>query len=129
MEFYIKRTITGNFETSLLNLTYALDQEGFGVLTEINVTEIFQEKLGKEFQRYLILGACNPEFAYKALQLEEMVGTLLPCNVVIQEKIHGQVEIAAIDPVAMMSNVNNPHLLEFAEEIKTRLQNVLDNCD
>lgn len=125
-DFYISKRITGtNFEQVLKTVTDALKSEGFGVITEIDVKKTFKEKIDVEFRNYKILGACNPHFAYKALQFEEMIGTMLPCNVVVQERVQGGVEVAAVDPIASLSAVENPDLKDIALEIKDKLERVI----
>jgi uncharacterized protein (DUF302 family) len=105
----------------------ALKHEGFGIITEIDVKKAFKDKLGIEFRNYRILGACNPKLAFEALQLEDKVGTMLPCNVVINEIAQGRTEVAAIDPVASMQAIDNPQLKQSAERVRTLLQNVVDS--
>jgi uncharacterized protein (DUF302 family) len=105
----------------------ALKHEGFGIITEIDVKKTFKDKLGIEFRNYRILGACNPKLAFEALQLEDKVGTMLPCNVVINEIAQGRTEVAAIDPVASMQAIDNPQLKQSAERVRTLLQNVVDS--
>ncbi|MHC2618316.1 uncharacterized protein (DUF302 family) [Bradyrhizobium huanghuaihaiense] len=100
---------------------------GFGIITEIDVKRTFKEKLGAEFRNYRILGACNPKLAYEALQLEDKVGTMLPCNVVVQEISQDRTEIAAIDPVASMQAIDNPELRASAQHVQTLLQKVIDS--
>jgi uncharacterized protein (DUF302 family) len=107
-----------------MRVTEALKKEGFGVLTEIDVKETLKKKLNVDFRRYKILGACNPPFAYQALQAEEYIGTMLPCNVIVQEKGNG-VEVAAVDPVASMAGVKNDKLAAIAKEVRQRLESVI----
>jgi uncharacterized protein (DUF302 family) len=104
-----------------------LKKEGFGVLTEIDVTATLKKKLDVEFRPYKILGACNPPAAYKALQAEDKIGTMLPCNVIVQETDEGRTEIAAVDPVASMQAVESEALRPVAEDIRNRLRTVIDN--
>lgn len=103
-----------------------LKKEGFGVLTEINVKETLKEKLNVDFRNYLILGACNPLFAYQALQAEDKIGTMLPCNVVVQERGGGNVEVSAVDPAASMQAIENPQLRGIAEQIRGKLRSVIE---
>ncbi|ABE62718.1 protein of unknown function DUF302 [Nitrobacter hamburgensis X14] len=105
----------------------ALRGEGFGIITEIDVKKTLKEKLGVEFRNYRILGACNPKLAYEALQLEGKIGTMLPCNVVVNEIAQGRTEVAAIDPVASMQAIDNPQLKQSAERVRTLLQNVIES--
>ena len=127
MSYYFSKRIKGNFETTLLNTTDALQEEGFGVLTEINVNETLKNKLDVDFPRYQILGACNPPFAHKALLAEEKIGLMLPCNVIVHEISHGEIEVAAIDPVASMQAVDNPKLAEIGQQIREKLKKVIDS--
>jgi uncharacterized protein (DUF302 family) len=122
MSYYFSKTIEGGFEDAVRRVTAALQQEGFGIITEIDVTETFRKKLGIAFRNYRILGACNPQLAREALEIEDKVGTMLPCNVVVQETADGKVEIAAIDPVASMAAIDNPRLKEAAEQVRERLK-------
>lgn len=125
-DFYISTRVTGaDFSQVLDKVIEALKSEGFGVLTEIDVRKTLKEKIDVEFRNYKILGACNPHFAYKALQSEEMIGTMLPCNVVVQERQEGTVEVAAVDPIASMSAVENPDLKDIALVVKDKLERVI----
>jgi uncharacterized protein (DUF302 family) len=127
MEYYFSKTITDSFENAIQKVTEALKTEGFGILTEIDIKETLKKKLDVDFYNYTILGACNPPFAYKALLAEDKIGTMLPCNVIVQEKVKGQVEISAVDPAASMQAVGNAALGEIAIEIRERLQKVIRN--
>ena len=127
MEYYFTKTITGAFEDAIQKVTEALKTEGFGVLTEIDVTATLKKKLNIDFYNYRILGACNPPFAYKALQAEDKIGTMLPCNVIIQEKTAGQIEVSAIDPAASMQAVKNDNLAEVASDIRNKLKRVIES--
>ena len=109
-------------------ITQALKAEGFGILTEIDVKSTLNKKLDVDFKNYRILGACNPPFAYKALQAEDKIGTMLPCNVIVQESTDGDVEIAAVDPLASMKAIDNPSLREIAETIGKKLQQAVKNA-
>ncbi|MCJ7555133.1 MAG: DUF302 domain-containing protein [Ignavibacteriaceae bacterium] len=126
MSYYFSKKTTLGFEEAIEKVTEALKSEGFGILTEIDVKETLKKKLDVDFRPYRILGACNPPFAYKALQAEDKVGIMLPCNVIVQEKEEG-VEIAAVDPVASMQAIDNPKLGEIADEIRKRLHRVIDS--
>ena len=108
-------------------LVEELKKEGFGVLTDIDVQATLKKKLDVNFRKYRILGACNPPFAYKALQAENKIGTMLPCNVIVQELDDGKTEVAAVDPVASMQAVENEKLGEIANEIRSRLEKVIKN--
>ncbi len=116
----------GNFEDILKKITEELQKEGFGIITEIDLKEKFKEKLGLEFRKYTILGACNPKLAYEAIQHEANVGVMLPCNILIQEALDGQVEIAAINPVASIGAVENKALEPLANEVSLKLKKALD---
>ena len=104
-----------------------LQKEGFGILTKIDIQDTFKKKLHKAFKKYVILGACNPDYAYKALQAEDKIGTMLPCNVIVQEVDTNSVEVAAINPLVSMQAVNNPELIDIAENVSEKLKNVIKN--
>ncbi len=125
MSYYFSKAVQGSFEEVLEKVTFLLKKEGFGILTEIDVKETLKKKLNIDFQRYKILGACNPPFAYKALQTENKIGTMLPCNVIVQEVGEEEVEVAAVDPVASMKAIDNPALLEIAQQVQEKLENVV----
>lgn len=125
MQYYIQKTLSLPFEKALDRVKQALGSEGFGVLTEIDVKETMKKKLNVDFRNYRILGACNPPFAWQALQVEEKIGLLLPCNVIVQETADGKVEAAAIDPAASMKTVDNPRLAGIAEQVKAKLTKVI----
>lgn len=125
MSYYFARTLGTSFEDVISRVTEALKSEGFGILTEIDVQATLKKKLDVDFQPYRILGACNPPFAYRALQAEDKIGTMLPCNVVVQQTESG-VEVAAVDPLASMAAVDNPDLAEIAGEVRNRLKKVID---
>jgi uncharacterized protein (DUF302 family) len=127
MSYYFNKIVSGEFSKVVENVTKELKKEGFGILTEIDVKATLKKKLDVDFRNYLILGACNPPFAYKALQVEEKVGTMLPCNVIIQEKPEGKIEVSAVDPVASMQAIDNIMLGEVAQVIKSKLKKVIDN--
>lgn len=126
MSYYFSKTIEAKFDDAVSRTREALKQEGFGVITEIDVRETLKSKIGVDFRPYLILGACNPTMAYEALQVEDKVGAMLPCNVVVQERSASTVEIAAIDPVASMQAIENPALTEKAALVAGKLQSALD---
>lgn len=126
MDYYFSKTLPVGFDEAVRRTAEALKQGGFGIITEIDVKRTFKEKLDIDFRNYRILGACNPRLAYEALQLEDKVGTMLPCNVVVQEIAQDRTEIAAIDPVASMQAVENPNLKASAERVQTLLRNVID---
>jgi uncharacterized protein (DUF302 family) len=127
MKYYFSKTVTLSFEDAIEKVIAELKKEGFGVLTDIDVKQTLKKKLDVDFKKYRILGACNPPFAYKALQVEDKIGTMLPCNVIVQEIDGGRVEVAAIDPVASMQAVANPGLNEVAEKVQAKLKKVLEN--
>src|SRR5208337_581092 len=117
MKYYIARTISADFDETVMNVADALKKEGFGVLREIDVASTMKQKLGVDFRKYRILGACNPPLAHKALSAEDKVGVMLPCNVIVQQAGEGKTEVAAIDPRAAMERVGNPALAELAREV------------
>ena len=125
MAYYFSTALNQSFESSIDRVTRALEAEGFGVLTEIDVKETMKKKLGEDFRKYRILGACNPPFAYRALETEDKIGTMLPCNVIVQEHEPNVVEVAAINPVSSMQAVENESLEPIAAEIGERLQRVI----
>jgi uncharacterized protein (DUF302 family) len=127
MSYYFNKKIVGSFDDIIEKTMATLKEEGFGVLTDIDVKATLKKKLDVEFRNYRILGACNPPFAYKALQAEDKIGTMLPCNVIVQEASDGKIEIAAIDPFASMQAVDNPELGEIANQIREKLKNVINN--
>ena len=128
MAYYYSKTLRTEFDEAVFRVKQALKNEGFGILTEIDVRDTLKKKLDVEFRNYRILGACNPPFAYKALQAEDKIGTMLPCNVVVQETLDGDIEIAAIDPVASMQAIGNPDLREIADAIGQKLKNIIQNA-
>jgi uncharacterized protein (DUF302 family) len=126
MNYYTSRIFDNvSFEQILEAVPPALKEEGFGILTEIDVAKVMKEKIDKDIRPYKILGACNPHFAYHALQAENKIGTMLPCNVVVQEISDHQVEVSVVDPIASMSAIENPALGEVAGEVRDKLKNAL----
>lgn len=121
MSYYFSKTLAAPFEDSVERTVAALKEHGFGVLTRIDVKNTLKEKIGAEFRPYVILGACNPRMAHQALQAEDKVGTMLPCNVIIQE-INGRSEVAAIDPVASMQAIDNAALASIATKVREELK-------
>ena len=119
-------SIIETFDNAIQKVTEALRAEGFGILTEIDIKATLKKKLDVDFYNYKILGACNPPFAYKALLAEDKIGTMLPCNVIVQEKVAGQVEVSAVDPSASMQAIENKTLADIAIEIRARLQKVIE---
>ncbi|MFO7780720.1 MAG: DUF302 domain-containing protein [Spirochaetia bacterium] len=125
MSYYFSKTLSMPFEAAIDRVTEELKKEGFGVLTQIDVKQTMKEKLGEDFRDYRILGACNPRFAYKALSTEDKIGTMLPCNVIVQDIGGGEVEAAAVDPQASMASVDNPDLEAVAGEVRSRISRVI----
>ena len=126
MSYYFAKMLALPFDQAIARTTDVLKQGGFGIITEIDVTATLKNKIGVDFRNYRILGACNPKLAYEALQIEDKVGTMLPCNVVVQEVGDGRVEVAAIDPVASMQAIDSPVLKEKAEHVRSMLRDVID---
>lgn len=126
MEYYFSKTIADSFDNAIQKVTEALMAEGFGILTEIDIKATLKKKLNVDFYNYTILGACNPPFAYQALLAEDKIGTMLPCNVIVQEKEAGQVEVSAVDPAASMQAIENEELAGIAKEIRARLEKVIE---
>lgn len=129
MTYYNSKTVNSSFDEAILNVTEELKKEGFGVLTEIDVKETLKKKLDVDFRKYRILGACNPSLAYKALSEEENIGVMLPCNVIVQEKPDGSVQVSAINPMESMKSVANPMLEEVASAVSQKLANVIKNLN
>ncbi|HTN09246.1 DUF302 domain-containing protein [Agriterribacter sp.] len=127
MSYYFSKTVRDDFDTAIYNVTEALKKEGFGILTEIDVKETLKKKLDVDFRRYKILGACNPHFAHEALKVEDTIGTMLPCNVIVQEREDGKVEVSAVDPVASMMAIKNEKLGDIAGEVREKLKSVIHN--
>ena len=125
MNYYVSRSVSLDFDAAVAKTIEALKAEGFGVLTDIDIAATLKQKLGVEFRKYRILGACNPPLALKALSAEDKIGVMLPCNVIVQERAEGGVELAAIDPRAAMQRVGNPALSAVAEEVAERLARAL----
>lgn len=125
MSYYIAKTVPGPFEGVLAAVVEQLKQEGFGVLTDIDVQATLKAKIGADIPKYRILGACNPSFAHEALALEDKLGVLLPCNVIVRETPEKQVEIASVDPVVAMERTGNPALAATAGEVRRRLAKVI----
>ncbi len=126
MSYYFSKTLKTGFDEAVRRTVDALKREGFGIITEIDVKDTFEKKINADFRNYRILGACNPRLAYEALQLEDKVGTMLPCNVVVQDIGAGGTEVAAIDPVASMQAIENPRLREAAARVQEKLKKVID---
>ncbi|WP_427963786.1 DUF302 domain-containing protein [Altererythrobacter sp.] len=127
MSFYFSKTLPVDFDEACQRTIAALQEQGFGVITDIDIRDTFAKKLGIEFRNYRILGACNPGLAHEALMIEDKVGTMLPCNVVVQDAGDGMSEVAAIDPVASMQAIENPQLNTAAEVVREKLKAVIDS--
>ena len=127
MRYYFSKTLKISFDEAIAKVTDELKKEGFGILTDIDVQNTLKKKLDVSFRKYRILGACNPQFAYKALQKESRIGTMLPCNVIVQETEGGKVEVSAIDPIASMQAVQNPALESVAKQVQAKLRSVVDS--
>ncbi len=129
MSYYLAKTVDGPFDRVLADVIERLKSEGFGVLTDIDVQSTLKNKVGAEIPRYRILGACNPGFAHEALKLEDKLGVLLPCNVIVRETHDGRIEVASVDPVIAMERTGNPALAATAEEVRRRLSNVVSGLE
>ncbi|HEY8660409.1 MAG TPA: DUF302 domain-containing protein [Hanamia sp.] len=127
MSYYFSKSVDYDFDTAIAKVTEELKKEGFGVLTEIDVQATLKKKLNVDFKKYRILGACNPGFAHQALQAEDKIGTMLPCNVIVQEHPDGKVEVSAVDPVASMMAVKNDSLGNIATQVREKLKKVIEN--
>lgn len=125
MSYYFSKTVNMGFDEAVEKVTENLKKEGFGVLTQIDVKETLKKKLDVNFKNYKILGACNPPYAYKALQAEDKIGVMLPCNVVVIDQGDGSIEVTAVDPVASMMAIKNESLAPVAGEISSKLQSVI----
>jgi uncharacterized protein (DUF302 family) len=126
MSYYFSKIVDDNFDDAIQRVTAHLADAGFGVLTTIDVSATLKKKINADFQRYTILGACNPGFAHKALLAEDKIGTMLPCNVIVQETSDGKVEVAAVDPMASMMAIQNDALGEIASEVQGMLKKVIE---
>lgn len=130
MNYCFSKTLKDkSFEEVVEKTTQELKKEGFGVLTSIDVKDTLKKKIDVDINRYTILGACNPQFAYKAIQSENKIGVFLPCNVLVQAHPNGEIEVSAVDPVASMSAVNNKELAEIASEVREKLRRMIENLD
>ena len=127
MDYHFSKTLSIPFDEAVERVTDELKKEGFGILTQIDVRDTLKKRLNVDFRRYKILGDCNPYFAYEALQAEDKIGTMLPCNVIVQEKTGGTVELSAVDPVASMQAIDNPMLAKTAEQVRARLKKVVES--
>ncbi len=126
MSYYFSNILTHDFPAAVDLVIAALKENGFGIITRIDMKETFEQKIGKTIRPYLILGACNPTYAYEALQKENKVGTMLPCNVIVQELEDGRIEVAAVDPVSSMSAIQNMELLSLAREVAIKLKEAVE---
>jgi uncharacterized protein (DUF302 family) len=127
MSYYFSKVVKGSFEEVQERVAASLNNGGFGILTEIDVKTTLKNKLGVDFRKYKILGACNPPFAFKALQAEDKIGIMLPCNVILQEIGEDEIEVAAVDPVASMKAIENPALHDIAIQIQEKLSNIINS--
>ena len=127
MQYYFAKTVDGDFPAIVERVIESLKAEGFGVLTDIDVRATMKQKLNLDFREYRILGACNPPLAHQALSVEDKIGTMLPCNVIVQNLGNGQIEVAAINPVATMANVGNPKLSKLADTVAGKLKKVISS--
>ena len=127
MEYYFSKTLKGSFEEAVSKVTEALDSEGFGIITRIVMHEKLKEKVGVDFKKYVILGACNPPLAYKALLAEDKIGTMLPCNVLVIDQGNDMIEVAAVNPVASMSAISNQSLGGVASDVTGRLKRMIES--
>jgi uncharacterized protein (DUF302 family) len=129
MSYYFTTTLKQDFDTAIQKVTEELKKEGFGILTEIDVKETFKKKLDVDFRKYRILGACNPQMAHQAISAESKIGTMLPCNVIVQETGDGTIEVSAVDPVASMQAVKNDTLGDVATQVRKKLKKVIDSIN
>jgi uncharacterized protein (DUF302 family) len=127
MDYYFTTKYSGNFEDAVTKVKALLKNEGFGVLTEIDIKKTLKEKLNVDFKKYMILGACNPPFAHKALLAEDKIGTMLPCNIIVQEQSPNTIEVSSINPMTSMQSVKNDALMDIAKEVSNRLETVINN--
>lgn len=127
MTYHFSKVLAIPFDQAILKVTEALKKEGFGILTEIDVRETMKKKLEVEFRNYKILGACNPSLAYQALQAEDKIGMMLPCNVIVQQHSESEVEVSAVDPVVSMQAIENAQLGKVAEQVRSKLKEVIDS--
>jgi uncharacterized protein (DUF302 family) len=126
MSYFIARTVSLPFDEAVAQVVERLKAQGFGVLTDIDVQATLEAKIGARIARYRILGACNPRIAFEALKIEDKLGVLLPCNVIVRETADSQVEVASVDPISAMERTGNPALTRTALEVRNRLSSVID---
>ena len=129
MSYFINRSTDYKFDDAIDRITKALQTEGFGIITDIDVKSTFKEKLDLDFKKYRILGACNPSFAYKAFQVEDQIGIMMPCNVTVIEQDNGHVDISIMDPTAAFNVIENENLQPYAKELKQKLERCLTYLD
>lgn len=129
MSYYFTKVLDDSFDGAIDKVTKELKEEGFGILTEIDVKETFKKKLDVDFRKYRILGACNPQMAHQAISAESKIGTMLPCNVIVQELENGKTEVSAVDPVASMATVENDELGAIAQEVRSKLKTVIERLN
>lgn len=127
MPYHFSKIVNSDFDTTISNVTEELKKEGFGILTEIDVKNTLENKLGVDFRKYKILGACNPHFAHEALLAEDTIGTMLPCNVIVQDQGDNHIKVSAVDPVASMMAIKSERLDEVAGEVREKLKKVIEN--
>ena len=127
MSYYFTKKLNVNFDTAIERVSEELQKEGFGILTQIDVKETLKKKIDVDFRKYKILGACNPVFAHKALTAEPLIGTMLPCNIIVQENSDNQTEVSAIDPIASMMAIKNDSLGDTAMQVQAKLKRVIEN--
>lgn len=127
MNFYLTKRTNLSFQAAIDRMTSALSDEGFGIISEIDIKDTLKKKINVDFRNYKIFGACNPGYAHKAIQIEDKIGTLLPCNIIVQEKTDGETEVSAINPLETMSGIDNIKLKVLAYEVGERLKRVLNN--
>jgi len=126
MKYYINKTVAENLENTTIKITEELQKEGFGIVTQFDVNKALKEKLNVDFRPYRIMGACNPAFALKSIQVEDKIGTILPCNVMLQE-VAGGTEIAIINPISMVSGIDNEEMKSIAEQINEKMNRVIES--
>lgn len=126
MNYNISKKVTSNFQDTISKVTTELQNEGFGIITEIDLQNKFKEKLGIDFRNYKILGACNPAMAYKAIEIEDKIGAMLPCNIVVQEHENSEVEVSAINPMSSIGSIENKNLQNIASEISNKLKGIIE---
>lgn len=127
MNYHFSKILNCDFDSAITKVIDELKKEGFGIVTDIDMKETLKKKIDVDFRKYRILGACNPKYAYQALLVEDKVGTMLPCNVVVQELTDGRIEVSAVDPLASMMAIENDKLMPLANEIREKLQRVIEN--